>query len=1269
MKDVRSNAEKNHISGKETTSPNEDSFSNKTDAAKESREYFYDAFISYHHVPMDSAIAARLQEYLESLHWKDGTRRKRKLRIFRDKSELSSSYDLNSEIKNILRQSRFLIVICSEETKKSWCMEEIKMFKEIHNGSTRQILILLTSGERKDIIPNELLFENLPKTAEDDAAEMLPLCANVRAGSLKESLSKLKTEYLRIAAPLLDCRFDDLYQRRQRRRRRNAIAICTGAFTLLTTVLFIVSIFAYRTWVSEKNYKETLADNYIREGNNYAASASPQEALLYYVQALDLDPQKTSASLGASLLLQDYSWPVFREENSGCLREGIFLPSPFSKAGDPQNGRYLHITLEQGRVADENGNTLAELGADYTDYIGSSAGWWSFATKDRLLFYNPLTEQKRSIPWPEEKSAGCASDSYPLYEQPNVRAVSDNKIIVTYYGIIYIYTFDEQGNASETIRADLAEIFPKDAEQNGIARVHDICLSKDCSLALITSHSHAALFDTDTLSLKAVVPRYRDSLNGMAISPDNQYFALAYGNTYHIDLHNPNGFFEVYSCSGELQYASYETHKESLLGVTFSPANPDLLLAWSSDYVRVWDWKKGTEIMAPLRENNIRCASFTQDGSLLTDTDAQTVSRYVLTDFHAPDDKKTEPETLPYDSAKYYLDAEGPDGKTLTGGSATLTLKDADGSTLDTASLPVMSERVALSADCKTAYLFSNYVPALMRAEIDFQTGTIGKIQQFDTGEKEVLSIWFDDGWLAAETVSRDLLLFDENGMLQCRITPKHAGNIVSLFADPGLHSIVLIINTTTGNSQDFHFDKTGAVEIWDCSSRLLLSSFEENGHKINAAALSDNGSLVWNTNDQTYIRLTDIPAPDEAAFCFLKQLCSLTLDKNENPKPKKPETGNQEMGSWSVLRKEENSLAKTAVTAEGRNESNETSGESLLECARTLYQAADNGSDAWYIQCDRLWQRLLDNELDFRPLELDYFYTVYIRAVTPDSVPKLAFGLQSYIDLTLQMLQVSADEENPEPLYSDFNNRLMETLAITKDYDKQIIQAFSKIAHSNKTESARPSSQNEPADETDKLNTVYSAYTAEYMEALAEALRGNGAASMSSLKNYANDHSLPFLITAEPYILSELFRGNADSAADYMNEWIQDYLSVTPEDETDSITESLTSYLLGSEIFVWRKQIDTSVFNRYLQKINADTGLEISEISVEAQHAGLMTGDLITSIDGIQIADLYQYHRLRQPEKTQTLELLRNGERKQITLSKSTPVKGKMNIRLPKIQ
>ena len=99
--------------------------------------YSYEAFISYRQVEPDKTIAERLHRALETYKVprsliKEGMPRRLK-RIFRDKEELAASSNLGENIQKALKQSRFLIVVCSRKTPESeWVTKEIETFCEFY---------------------------------------------------------------------------------------------------------------------------------------------------------------------------------------------------------------------------------------------------------------------------------------------------------------------------------------------------------------------------------------------------------------------------------------------------------------------------------------------------------------------------------------------------------------------------------------------------------------------------------------------------------------------------------------------------------------------------------------------------------------------------------------------------------------------------------------------------------------------------------------------------------------------------------------------------------------------------------------------------------------------------------------------------------------------------------------------------------------------------------------------------------------------------------
>ena len=204
--------------------------------------YKYDAFISYRHVSPDKEIAEKLQKKLENYKPPKALRNMKKSggwRIFRAETELPPSSNLSNDIQAALEESQYLIVSCSKTTKDSrWCLEEIEYFKKLHNGNNANIITLVADGNPEDVFPSSLCNELIPVTDEYGNATyqshiIEPLAANLAGESLKESLKKLNAEFLRIAAPILGCGYDNLYNREHKKKIRRIFAIGGIVITLL----------------------------------------------------------------------------------------------------------------------------------------------------------------------------------------------------------------------------------------------------------------------------------------------------------------------------------------------------------------------------------------------------------------------------------------------------------------------------------------------------------------------------------------------------------------------------------------------------------------------------------------------------------------------------------------------------------------------------------------------------------------------------------------------------------------------------------------------------------------------------------------------------------------------------------------------------------------------------------------------------------------------------------------------------------------------------
>ena len=242
----------------------------------------YNAFISYKHASLDMAVAKRIHKGLETFKVpgsvKRKTGRKRIERIFRDQEELPIGSDLGNNITAALSVSEFLIVICSPETPKSyWVQKEIEVFISMHGRE--HILAVLVDGEPDESFPKLLL-------TDDDGNPVEPLAADVRGENDRERFKKLKTELLRLAAPILGCTYDELRQRHRERRIRKIISVAVAV--AVCSILFGMYSFYNATIIAENlkgkqiNQSKFLANKSLElldYGDRKAAALVALEAL------------------------------------------------------------------------------------------------------------------------------------------------------------------------------------------------------------------------------------------------------------------------------------------------------------------------------------------------------------------------------------------------------------------------------------------------------------------------------------------------------------------------------------------------------------------------------------------------------------------------------------------------------------------------------------------------------------------------------------------------------------------------------------------------------------------------------------------------------------------------------------------------------------------------------------------------------------------------------------------------------------------------------
>ena len=351
---------------------------NKTDNKTEQNNRRYKAFISYRHQPFDRKVAVTLQKHLETFHPPKQLEKKEKWRVFRDETELPTSADLSQDIREALENSEYLIVICSSMLAQSkWCREEISYFKSLHNNSTQNILALLIEGNPGDVFPEELCWsEEIRKNAEGEEIrekiEVEPLAANITADSERKSLKKLKTEYLRIAAPLLGCRYDDLYQREQKRKIHRSLAVMGGVTVVVGGIGIYSSIMAVRLneqkrLLQEENYNRMAvqSDYMWEDGKVTEAIETAVDALPDTEDNMSVFSAEKATAEKLGVFQRENFLPIQKYETTSYITKVAFVNGGKNVVAQDATGVYLWET-KSGKLVKKY--TKTEMGFESSSW-------------------------------------------------------------------------------------------------------------------------------------------------------------------------------------------------------------------------------------------------------------------------------------------------------------------------------------------------------------------------------------------------------------------------------------------------------------------------------------------------------------------------------------------------------------------------------------------------------------------------------------------------------------------------------------------------------------------------------------------------------------------------------------------------------------------------------------------------------------------------------------------------------------------------------------
>jgi hypothetical protein len=240
--------------------------------------FTYLAFISYSR--KDETFATWLQNHLESYRLPTATLKetpglpKRVRPVFRDKTDLSSG-SLGGSLNEALLQSSKLIVVCSPNAAQSeWVDREVSAFIE--------------AGRHEHIIP--IIVDGMPNSP-DAVQECFP--PSLRKGSGPELLGIDVPSYgrqgtlIRVIAAMLGIRYDSLYRRHVKAKRKQALSLAAISLAVVLAVAGIALLIQMRARVP--SFASHLAAQAI-----VLANRDPETAAYFALTSNALNPNNES---------------------------------------------------------------------------------------------------------------------------------------------------------------------------------------------------------------------------------------------------------------------------------------------------------------------------------------------------------------------------------------------------------------------------------------------------------------------------------------------------------------------------------------------------------------------------------------------------------------------------------------------------------------------------------------------------------------------------------------------------------------------------------------------------------------------------------------------------------------------------------------------------------------------------------------------------------------------------------------------------------------
>ena len=578
--------------------------------------YKYVAFISYRHIQPDFEIASQIHKAIENFKVPkelDPHGKYKDMRVFRDREELTTK-DLSESLDEALRESEYLIIICSRRTPDSpWCTREVEEFKKYHEDS--KIIPILIEGEPYESFNEEL--QNLKSVFIDDKGEeqvrdLELLAADLRPDEVKkldfvgyeylekndkvkfeslrkESLKILKqSEIYRIMATILGVNFGDLKQRHKERRLRTIIASTVAAalillaFGISMTNLYFQAERAKQTATQQTSMMVLKsADTAISEGNRAFSLLVSKEAMKNITPDMEnynqLEANYTRI-LNDALLSPKFSTMQVIDSDSTTPRFSVSNKRGYLiTGGELSTGNIWDISNGELVKRIELNSPISAITIDKEDeyfYIATRGG--------EILKYNLDTLEYEEI----FSSSGSYIQEMGFTKEGNY--------LILIAGMRDVIILDRN-------TYEIAGSFKLDNYEETITNISSLTGEKKFIVA--DSMGRIMIYDLDENKYVEVIESTTEKTNfrNTVLSPDSKYYA--YSDDFSIKIFNTH--------TGEKTVIEEYTN-----GLYFSP-DSKILFGTSTNSIASWNIEDGSVYSYFFTPSNVERMRISQDGNTL----------------------------------------------------------------------------------------------------------------------------------------------------------------------------------------------------------------------------------------------------------------------------------------------------------------------------------------------------------------------------------------------------------------------------------------------------------------------------------------------------------------------------------------------------------------------------------------------------------------------------------------------------------------------------